>query len=140
MCKLYEMSIIYYLKQPFKYESNDPNGEPQPLYENGTYVDEWDQENVRLPCSQSYITVSFKSKNQSLLNKYRTGNKRVMLNKVIKKHHFAEYRYAVINVDTQRKLISKLIDEFDICRSDQSIGDDYQFYLQMLLIALLKIN
>ncbi|CAF4250228.1 unnamed protein product, partial [Rotaria magnacalcarata] len=27
-----------------------------PFYENGTYVDEWDQDYVRLPCSQSYIT------------------------------------------------------------------------------------
>ncbi len=53
------IGIIYYLKQPFKYDSTDPNCEPEPFYENGTYVDEWDQDYVRLPCSQSYVTVRF---------------------------------------------------------------------------------
>ncbi|CAF1063214.1 unnamed protein product [Rotaria sordida] len=45
-----------FLIKPFKYDSNDLKREPEPLYENGTYVDEWDQDNVRLPCSQFYIT------------------------------------------------------------------------------------
>ena len=37
---------------------NHPDQEPEPYYENGTYVDEWDANFVRLPCSQSYITVT----------------------------------------------------------------------------------
>ncbi|CAF0916166.1 unnamed protein product [Rotaria sp. Silwood1] len=45
-----------FLIKPFKYDPTDPDREPEPLYENGTYVDEWDQDNVRLPCSQFYIT------------------------------------------------------------------------------------
>ena len=46
-----------FLIKPFKYDSTNPDCEPQPAYDNGTYVDEWDQDYVRLPCSQSYITV-----------------------------------------------------------------------------------
>ncbi|CAF2003229.1 unnamed protein product [Rotaria magnacalcarata] len=45
-----------FLIKPFKYDPNSPDREPEPFYENGTYVDEWDQDYVRLPCSQSYIT------------------------------------------------------------------------------------
>ncbi|UJR36597.1 hypothetical protein I4U23_029317 [Adineta vaga] len=45
-----------FLIKSFKYDPANADCEPQPFYENGTYVDEWDQDYVRLPCSQSYVT------------------------------------------------------------------------------------
>lgn len=49
--------LTFFFIQPFKFDSNEPDREAEPYYENGTYVDEWDPQFVRLPCSQSYITV-----------------------------------------------------------------------------------
>ncbi|CAF0958469.1 unnamed protein product [Adineta steineri] len=71
-----------FLIKPFKYTSTDPDAEPQAFYENGTYVDEWDQNYVRLPCSQSYI------------NKNGTQRWSIIQESLIKLQHLAETHMA----------------------------------------------
>ncbi|CAF0977998.1 unnamed protein product [Adineta ricciae] len=45
-----------FLIQPFKYDPANEDCEPKSILEDGSYVDEWDQDHVRLPCSPSYVT------------------------------------------------------------------------------------
>ena len=35
-----------------------PNHEPKPINGGKAYVDVWDKDHVRMPCSQYYITVN----------------------------------------------------------------------------------
>ncbi|CAF4683694.1 unnamed protein product [Rotaria sp. Silwood1] len=43
-----------FMISPFTYDSLHSNHEPKPLY-SGFYVDRWDKNYVRMPCSQNYI-------------------------------------------------------------------------------------
>ena len=36
-----------------------PNREPKPINDENTYKDYWDEDHVRMPCSQYYMSVSY---------------------------------------------------------------------------------
>jgi hypothetical protein len=47
---------LYLYEQPFKYDPSHPKSEARPSQ--NSYVDRWDNNHVRMPCSPSHVTVS----------------------------------------------------------------------------------
>src|SRR5207237_1343570 len=95
-------------------DSNEPNREPVPFYENGTYVDEWDPDYVRLPCSQSYVTVRIcfsKKQKRFFIFLQKNGTQRwpMIQQSLIKLQHLAETHMAEMeNIKVQKFYFSYL--------------------------------
>ncbi|CAF1192584.1 unnamed protein product [Adineta ricciae] len=45
-----------FLIKPFAYDPSKPDNEPEPIHAAGVYVDKWDDDHVRLPCSPYNLT------------------------------------------------------------------------------------
>ncbi len=48
--------------QPFKYNPLNPDREPEPIHGMDKYIDIWNDDHVRMPCSPFNVTGSFISK------------------------------------------------------------------------------
>ena len=48
---------LYLYEQPFKYDLSHLKAEARPSQ--NSYVDRWDSNHVRMPCSPSHVTVSY---------------------------------------------------------------------------------
>ncbi|CAF0744863.1 unnamed protein product [Adineta steineri] len=47
-----------FMIKPFKYDSSNPDCEPEPVHGIDTYRDVWQDDYVRMPCSAGNITAS----------------------------------------------------------------------------------
>jgi hypothetical protein len=54
----WKIHISFFFDQPFKYDSSFPNREPIPINKGKSYVDQWNEDHVHMPCSPKFVDVS----------------------------------------------------------------------------------